>query len=331
MENETKNLADPELNANAAANIEEDSIPSYNLLSWLKSCLLGFIIGVAIIVPGVSGSQTAIIFKLYDKIIYCISNFFKKFVRAIIFLLPIIIGVIVGFALGFFAVKQVIAIAVFVFVALFAGLMIGSLPFITDEIKIEKIKPIHIVIFGISILIPILMSVLSVSLSVDNAKLVDDPKIWLYFVFILIGFLISITQVIPGLSATALLMQLGFFAKLVSSISLTYIKSNPMIIVLFLALLIGFVVGIFICSKIIAIFIRKNKSMTYLSAFGFSCGSIVSMFYNPEIVVVYNNWINGSDSSLVWQVPTGVILFIAGIVLAYLLIRYLRNKKTATC
>lgn len=35
-----------------------------------KSGLLGLFIGLAIIVPGVSGSTVAIIFKLYDKLIY---------------------------------------------------------------------------------------------------------------------------------------------------------------------------------------------------------------------------------------------------------------------
>ena len=45
-----------------------------------KGGLLGLFIGLAIIAPGVSGSTVAIIFKLYDKLIYAFGNVLKRFV-----------------------------------------------------------------------------------------------------------------------------------------------------------------------------------------------------------------------------------------------------------
>ena len=54
-------------------------LPAYDKKSWLKSCLLGFFIGLAVIVPGISGSTVAIIFKLYDQFLYAVGNIFKKF------------------------------------------------------------------------------------------------------------------------------------------------------------------------------------------------------------------------------------------------------------
>ena len=42
-------------------------LEKYNLKSWFKSSVLGFFIGLAIIVPGISGSTIAILFKLYNK------------------------------------------------------------------------------------------------------------------------------------------------------------------------------------------------------------------------------------------------------------------------
>ena len=56
--------------------------------SWFKSALLGIFIGLAVIVPGISGSTVAIIFKLYDKLLHAISNLFKKFTICFLFLLP---------------------------------------------------------------------------------------------------------------------------------------------------------------------------------------------------------------------------------------------------
>ena len=44
----------------------------YNKKTWCKSALLGFFVGLAVIVPGISGSTVAIIFKLYDAFLYAV-------------------------------------------------------------------------------------------------------------------------------------------------------------------------------------------------------------------------------------------------------------------
>jgi hypothetical protein len=61
----------------------------YNKKTWCKSAVLGFFIGLAIIVPGISGSTVAIIFKLYDQFLYALGNILKQFKRCFVFLLPI--------------------------------------------------------------------------------------------------------------------------------------------------------------------------------------------------------------------------------------------------
>lgn len=51
-----------------------------------KGGILGFFIGLAVIVPGVSGSAVAIIFKLYEKLPYALGSFFRKFKTCLLFL-----------------------------------------------------------------------------------------------------------------------------------------------------------------------------------------------------------------------------------------------------
>ena len=59
--------------------MEENNIEKYEELEYktwkdrLLSALNGFFIGLAIIVPGVSGSTISIIFRLYDKMMYALS------------------------------------------------------------------------------------------------------------------------------------------------------------------------------------------------------------------------------------------------------------------
>ena len=53
------------------------SVQKHDKKSFFKGSLLGFFIGLAVIVPGVSGSTVAIILKLYDKFLYAVGNLFN--------------------------------------------------------------------------------------------------------------------------------------------------------------------------------------------------------------------------------------------------------------
>ena len=64
--------------------------------AWIKHLLSGIAIGVGSSIPGVSGGTIAVILHVYEKIIWAISNIFKKFKEAIIILLPFLVGVVIG-------------------------------------------------------------------------------------------------------------------------------------------------------------------------------------------------------------------------------------------
>ena len=97
----------------------EIQLIKYNKKTWCKSALLGFFIGLAVIVPGISGSTVAIIFKLYDQFLYAVGNLLKKFKACFLFLLPIGIGLVVGFLLGLIGVQKLLEINMFAIVCLF--------------------------------------------------------------------------------------------------------------------------------------------------------------------------------------------------------------------
>ena len=56
-------------------------LPKYDLKGWIKAFVLGIFIGLAVIVPGVSGSTVAIMFGLYAAMLYAIGNVTKDFKR----------------------------------------------------------------------------------------------------------------------------------------------------------------------------------------------------------------------------------------------------------
>ena len=288
-----------------------------------KGGVLGAFIGLAVIVPWVSGSAVAIIFRLYEKLLYALGGIFRRFKESARFLLPIALGGIVGLAAGFFGVRFLLNLLPFAIVALFAGLMLGAFPAVTDEIKGEKPTPLRIILFLLGLLFPIGLSALSVFGTPDMLSL-ENLSWYHYILFLLVGYAIAVTQLVPGLSATALLMTFGCFTPLMNSVSLTYWQENPMVLLVYACLAVGFILGLLTFSNGLSRLLEKKRAPAFYTIAGLSLGSIVTMFFNPEIVEVYESWTIGAA---MWrELGIGMALFGIGIIAATYFVRYERNR-----
>ena len=269
----------------------EIALIKYNRKTWCKSALLGFFIGLAVIVPGISGSTVAIIFKLYDQFLYAVGNLFKQFKKCFIFLLPIGAGIVLGLLLGFFTVQKLLELLPFAVVGLFAGLMSGAFPAVKDELKGAKMNGKRVALLILGVLIPIALGIGSVALNANAAEagknVFETVKLWQVLVCLPVGYIVGVTQVVPGLSATAVLMALGWFKSLLDSVSLSFWRSNPMIFAVYAALVVGFLLGLFTFSRFLTYMFGKARHTAYSMIVGLSLGSIVSMFYNPDIFETY--------------------------------------------
>ena len=309
----------------------EVALIKYNKKSWCKSALLGFFIGLAVIVPGISGSTVAIIFKLYDQFLYAVGNLFKKFKQCFLFLLPIGIGMVLGVILGFFSVKKLLDLLPFAIVCLFAGLMSGAFPAVKDELKGAQRNAKRTALFCIGLCIPVALGCFSAftakditPASTNLSTIFDSVKWWHVLLGVLFGYVVGITQIVPGLSASAFLMAVGWFNSVVASVSMTYWKSNPAIFAVYAALAVGFLLGFFTFSKFLSVLFAKARHTAYSMIVGLSLGSILSMFCNGDVIAVYKSWaINGIQ---VFDLLLGIFLFALGAFAAYLLVRYQRKK-----
>ena len=287
-----------------------------------KSVTLGAFIGLAVILPGVSGSTAAIILRLYEKLLYAIGNLFTKFRKCVRFLLPIAAGAVFGLIFGFLGVKALLTWQPFAIVALFAGLMLGAFPSVKDQWNGERLTALHAVFFAAGFAFPIAVSLLSIFASPGAASL-EKLQAWHAAVFLLLGYAVAVTQLVPGLSATALLMTVGYFTPLMDSISFSYWQRNPHIILVYLFLFVGFAAGLLTVSKLLSRLLKRRRGITFYTVAGLSLGSIVTMFLNPEMTAVYQSW--GSGAGKRQDLGVGIALFLIGMIAAYLLVRYERK------
>ena len=233
--------------------------------------LKGFIIGLAKVIPGVSGAVLAISMGLYDKAINAITEFFSDVKNNILFLVPIGIGVVLAMVIGSNIVSYTLSKYYVITMLFFIGLIMGSVPTIYNKINKSKKGIILVIISFIS------MFVLSIS-SIDNTYVIKNNIID-YFMYFISGIIDAVGTVVPGVSSTALLMILGTYEIIINVIAsitdIDIIINNFKILSMYT---IGMGLGIIVVSLIINYLFKKHNSNTYSFIFGIILSSILLLF-----------------------------------------------------
>lgn len=233
----------------------------------------GFIIGLAKIIPGVSGSLFALYLGLYERGIDAISNFFKRPKSNLIFLGNVGIGIMLSIIVGTKIISYTIVNYYLPTMLLFIGLMSGSIPKIFKKVNMKSKKE-----YLFFILTFIFMLVLF--LYKNNGNYIYNNSILDCFYVILIGFIDAATMIIPGISGTAIFMLMGcynFFLSIFSNLtSIQDIIENFKLILLFL---LGLFSGILIMTKLINYLLTKKPKIIYPIILGFSISSILVLLF----------------------------------------------------
>ena len=303
----------------------------FAMKNFLKRLLAGVAIGVGSAIPGVSGGTIAVIFKVYEKLIWAISNLFKAFKKAIVIIIPVVLGLVIGLIPTMILMDKALEGFVFGVVCLFAGFIVGSLPKITTEVKGVEAKPLHIVILVLSLLITVGLGVASIVSKTDVSAYIENPEIWFYFVLIPVGFAASIALVVPGISGGMVLILCGFYAPLINStvdtahacLSGDWSHFGVQIAIL-LCFGVGVIIGFFLVSKVMNVLLSKFHDYTFFGILGFVIGSTIALFLNYEIWEYYVNWSNGGQGFMQKEIeiPLGIALFVIAMIGSYLLVRY---------
>lgn len=240
-----------------------------NLILMLK----GFFIGVANVIPGVSGGTIAITMGIYERLIKAVSHFFKNFKENIKLLLAIGIGaglaiLLISKLIGYSLEHYPIPTTVF-----FIGLILGGMPVIFNKVKGNYKNVSNISTFLISFLIVLSLSLLG---SGDNIVNLNNLDITGYILLFFVGVIAAATMVIPGISGSFILMLLGYYKPIINTIS-NLTKFNDLFtnMLILIPFGIGVLVGIILISKGIEFLLKKYEIKTYCSIIGIVLSSII--------------------------------------------------------
>ena len=266
--------------------------------------LKGFVIGIANIIPGVSGGTLAITLGIYENLIKAISHFFSNIKENLKLLIPIFIGMVLSLAIlsnviGYSLEHYPIPTTLF-----FVGLILGGLPLLVKHIKGKEKSISNWIVFLITFLIVAVFAFLkSGNAMVDLSNL----SIGGYLLLFIVGVVAAATMVIPGISGSFVLMLLGYYEPIINIIrEFTKFKNFTSNFIILAVFGIGVLLGIIVIAKIIEYLLEKQPIKTYYGIIGFVLASIISII----IPLLELNFV-------ISQVVIGIILLLIGMVIAY--------------
>ena len=272
----------------------------------------GFFMGIANVIPGVSGGTIAIILGIYEKFIGAISNLLKDLKKNVKFLLPIFIGM----GIAILTTSKVISYSYDKFplptLMFFVGFVFGGIPMLMKNVKNKKErKKISNYIIGlITFSLVIFLASYKFIFNMSSEVSFESMNIGSYILLFIVGIIAAATMVIPGVSGSLVLMILGYYYPVINTINALFkedFMSNAIILGVFG---LGVIIGIVLISKLLEMLFKKYKVKTYFGVLGFVFASIIAI---PLAACIELNSIPTSID----QIIISIVMIAIGTVISY--------------
>jgi putative membrane protein len=267
---------------------------------------IGVIMGLANLIPGVSGGTIVLLGGLYERFVGAVASLseFKLERKQLLFLVELFAGVIVGLLAFSSLIELSLTTVPSLMYGIFCGLVVGSVPVVLKNIK--KFTSASVVSFTVGVILVMAMA-FSGARPGNDALLTHSLPAYIYD--LLAGFVGAAAMVLPGLSGAFVLLLMGEYSRAISAIN-----DRDLLIILFIGL--GVVGGIVLVSKILKSLMKKRQNETFSFLLGLMIGSI------PDLLTR-----TGEATRLSLLVP-GVAL---GVFLSYLLAVFERKNRPVCC
>lgn len=276
----------------------------------IKNIISGCLVGIANIIPGVSGGTIIVLTGLFDRTMESISNLvnlkikFKDKLKDIFFLLQVGIGILIGLVCFAKALEYLFVHYEIQTLLWFTGLIIFSIPVVKkSEIPNNKINYFYLIL---GILLILIINIFGTG-STENIVPLNDllaKNINLIYILTLvgIGFIGGATMIFPGVSGSMVLLILGYyhlFKGYIANATMFSLGADYLKIFFplgFIAL--GVLLGIVLSSMLLNKFIKLNK--VNLMSF------IIGLIIMSSIIIIPTSGYN------VTNIITGIISFLFG-------------------
>ena len=270
-------------------------------MNMFKNIIKGMMIGIANIMPGVSGGTLAVSMGIYDKLIHCITHILSEFKESMKFLLPIFAGTGIALVALTFVIEALFQYYPIPTNLLFIGLIVGGLPPVVTKVKSHKLSFGHILAGLLFFALVVGMAMMGDN---GNRQVTLNLGIVPMIKLVLVGIIAAATMIIPGVSGSMVLLILGYYQPIIQQITAfcTAVITLDMAgilhgIAILLPFGIGVLIGILGIAKIIEIIFEKYPVYSYCAIIGLIAAS-------PIAILVCSNFAGFSVSVLLISIVT---------------------------
>ena len=247
-------------------------------MDFIRLIVIGVILGVANVIPGVSGGTLAVVFNIYDRLISVITLNVKKILSEWKFILPLVVGMGLGIILFSKAITFLFENYPVQTNWFFIGIILGSIPMIVKRLMAaskasfsdaRKI-PVSAIVCGVLALA--VMAIMTYANVAESGAPIQTELTPLLAVKLFIGLACAtIAMIIPGISGSFLMLVVGIYSTVIAAIS-------DFNIPLLIPAVIGGVIGLLGGAKLVRVLMAKVPAQTYGAIMGLVLGSILVIF-----------------------------------------------------
>lgn len=293
-------------------------------MRYIVELLRGLVIGIANILPGISGGMLAISMGVYDKIIHAVTQLFKEPKKSIAILFPYAVGAVAGiiglsmvfeYLFGTFPLQTKMA---------FIGLIAGGLPalFTRTETYSRKEKRKGIMTTCMTCAVVIVITVIGISATgnegqkealtrLTGPEYLTAGRFWVVSMF-LVGILAAGTMVVPGVSGSMIMMMIGVYEPILKTTNgciRAAAAFDPAALwhygLVLIPYYVGMAFGVFLFAGVVEHLLVKHERLMY-------CGIIGLVFSSPFVIL----WDVAWKQLETYEIFGGISLCLLGYVVA---------------
>ncbi len=187
--------------------------PRSGQTSFPKRLTAGFLVGLACLLPGVSGGTLAASLGYYEPAVAAISGFLRARRQSFLYLLPLGLGGCAGVLVSALLLSRWMESAQTQVVCVFLGMVGGSLPSLWKSAHPDTPRPRHCLLSLLGIGVTLLLFLLERG-AVEKAALPMGP-----LQAVLAGVIVAAGTVVPGVSGSFVLLYLGWYTPLMRALA----------------------------------------------------------------------------------------------------------------
>lgn len=293
-----------------------EKVSTILLMKYIIAIIKGMLIGLAILIPGVSGGSMIMTMGIYEQAISITSKDKSVRRKAIVFMIPYVIGIALGVLLLSGVMVWCFANYPFQTAMAFIGMILGSLPMLCRQVKGKKFSFTGAIFFVLMVAIMVIlphMTGAAKEMSVDFAGAALG---------VALGFIAAGTMIVPGISGSMVMLVLGYYHSLIEHVdalknslfSLIAGKGvqssfgSDIFILLFFG--IGVLLGLLVVSRGIKWLLNHKPVPTYYAIMGLMISSPYPIILKSEFTASILTPVN---------VITGIVVLVLGFGLAMFL------------